>query len=399
MGYDPNDIRPPHRFGDNIVPPSRRPRRTAPPADWLKPGDGLAANPLPMARIVTGFPTLDTATRGGVPTGSATLTLGAPDTGKTGLAMTVADAGERQGFVVIHVCPDGGREAAEIRWAQMMGFNRDKLEERDPEELARFRGAFATRNIYLPDPDLLDGLVPVNTLANIIETARSTFADVKVLLLVDSVQTVKPDAEPRDGPRMRLEAVLGLIEVATNIPGWLIVATSQTNRASRRHKNEDENSDPMTAGMESGAIEHVFELMLFLDGDSAQPEGVRIRVTKNKPGSGRKPIFRLRWDRDRASFSEMDAQILEQQTIDMVEKQAAARRGTLLAAITKEPGLSTGRVIKACRAAGLEARDSDLVRDLQALKRAGLVLEAQKGNGYYWHPATSAQGPLPEGDQ
>jgi hypothetical protein len=364
---------------------------TTPPTDWIRPGDGLASSPKPVARIRTGIPTFNSATRGGPPTGSATLILGAPDAGKTGLAMTIADEAEKQGFVVIHLTPDGGREAAELRWAQMMGLDRQKLEERDPNELTRFRADFASRNVYLPDPDLIDGTKPVNTLTYVIDMAGKVHSGACVLLLIDSLQTVKPDHETHDGGRARVDAVLGHVRRAASISGWIVVATSQTNRASRRHKNEDENSDPMTAGMESGAIEHVFDLMLFLDGDAASTEGVRVRITKNKPGAGRKPIFRLKWDRDKARFSEMDAETLERETTEMVEREAAARRETLLAIVTNEPNLSTAGVLRAARAAEIECRNDTLVLDLQALKRDRLIYDKSIGNGYYWHP-----GPRPD---
>jgi hypothetical protein len=352
------------------------------PIDWLLPGEGLAAHPLPVARIKTGIQTLDDATRGGLPTGTATLVLGAPDAGKTGAAMTIADEAERQGAFVVHLAVDGGREAAEIRWGQMMGFDRRKLEDRNAEECKRFRETFFMRNVFLPDPDLLDGLMPVNTFAHIIEKARTRLHGRKVLLLLDSLQTVRPDEQDHDGPRMRIEAMLGLVRKAANIPGWLVVSTSQTNRASRRHKNDADNTDPMTAGMESGAIEHYFDVMLYLDGDAAGIQGVRVRVTKNKPGAGRKPIFNLSWSKDRARFVQPTAKTFEQETLDMVERNAAEMRDEVLTKLKKEKkALSTAGVVRL-----VTGREVEITKALWKLKELGLVVMVEKG-GYWWSEA------------
>src|SRR5262249_31143861 len=122
------------------------------PDDWIRPGDGLAARPVPMARVslATVMPTLHDFTRGGLPTGSTTGIEGPPDVSKTGLAMTFADAAERQGFVIVHMTDDNGREAAEIRWGQMMGFDRTKLEEGDQTTISAFREIFAKRRVWMP---------------------------------------------------------------------------------------------------------------------------------------------------------------------------------------------------------------------------------------------------------
>jgi KaiC/GvpD/RAD55 family RecA-like ATPase len=292
--------------------PADAAERGRPPADWLRPGEGLAATPLPTVRVLTGIATLDEKTRGGLPAGIAVVLLGGPDAGKTGFAMTVADAAEAKGFVVVHIAADGGREAAEVRWGQAMGFDRAQLEERKLEIVEQFRQAFAKRNIFLPDPDQLDDeMKMVNTLDRVITTTATTWPGSKVLLLVDSLQAVRPDDEQHDGPRLRVNAVLGQVRRAANFR-WLVVATSHTNRSSRRFKREGENADPMTAGMESGAIEHVFELMVELKSDADDPEGVQASIVKNKPGSGAKGRFGLIWDKDRARFAESEADLEEQ---------------------------------------------------------------------------------------
>ncbi len=361
------------------------------PADWLRPGDGLAVRPVPTARVslASVLPTLHSNTRDGVPTGCVMSILGPPDSAKTGTAMEIADAAERQGFIVVHLTNDNGREPAEIRWGQRMGFDRTKLEEGDPETLATFRAAFAKRNVYMPDPDLCDDRIePINTLAHVINQVRLLWPEARVLVLVDSIQTVVPDSGKYDNPRLRVIAVMKLLRQAASIPGWLVVACSQVNRESFKNKKESKNTDPLAAGAESTSIEHGSDLMLYL---SANESGIYAKVTKNKPGAGRKPTFGLLWDKDRAKASEPDAETFAAETL-AIAKQAREQFWTELEAIvTKAPGLSTIRIKKTVKHRGADVAEA---LDAMSAETPPRVRAENRGNGKYWYPSTRAEGLL-----
>jgi hypothetical protein len=351
------------------------------PGDWIRPGDGLASRRAPTARVKTGIPTLDEATGGGIPTGCPVVITGAPDSGKTGFGQCVADRAERDGFVVIHMTNDNGREGPEVRWGQIMGFDRTKLEEGDPVELALFRAAFANRDIYLPDPDLVDAdLRPVNTLKDVIDRGFALWPDRHVLLLPDSIQAIRPDDGDYSGrPRERIAETLRQVRRATNA-GWIVLGPSRTNRASRRHKDDAENTDPMTAALESGEIEHVFDLLLHLDGDADSEKGVRVRITKNKPGAGAKPELRMRWNKARAAFSELDRVEVADFEAREARRKESILREAVLTVVRQDPGLATSRVCKK-----VKGRDSEIVDTLEKLKAERLVRSESVGNGSFWY--------------
>ncbi len=363
--------------------------RAQPPADWFRPGDGLASRPVPMARVSLQavFPTLNSNTRGGVPTGSVTGILGPPDSTKTGIAMEIADTAEQQGFIVIHLTNDNGREPAEIRWGQRMGFDRTKLEEGDPETVAAFRTAFAKRHIYMPDPDLCDdNLEPINTLSHVIDRAKQLWLTVRVLLLVDSVQTVIPDTGRYESPRLRVIAVMNLLRKAANIPGWLVIACSQINREAFKNKKESKNIDPLAAGAESVSIEFGCDLMLYL---TAGEGGFFVRVTKNKPGSGRKPTFGIIWDRDQAKASEPDPETFAAEMLAIAKQARDLFWAELSSIVASQPGLSTIRVKKKVKHRGADVADA---LDAMSAETPPLVRFEKRGNGKYWYPPTKSEG-------
>ena len=359
--------------------------------DWIRPGEALARRPAPMARISLSriLPTLHTATRGGAPTGSVTTIVGGPDVAKTGVAMTIADEAEHQGFVVVHTTDDNGRESAEIRWGQMMGFDRTKLEGGEATELARFRAAFQTRNIWLPDPDLTGkDLAPINTLEHVTAEAKHRFAGQRIMLLVDSITAVHPDAESHDSPRGRVIATMKALRKAANNPGWLVIAPCQANRESFKHRTESKNTDPLTAGAESGSIEFGSDLLLYLSTDE---EGIRARIAKNKPGAGRKPSFRIAWDKDRARASEPDAASFEAEAVKIAEEAREQFWREIEAIVKAMPGLPTSTI-----RARLKRRLTDVTLALQDMARLDppRVRLTRKGNGYFWYAEDASQGTL-----
>jgi KaiC/GvpD/RAD55 family RecA-like ATPase len=371
-----------HQFDAEPGEPAASEANIPAPDDWIQPGAGLAARPVPMARVSlsTILPTLHVATRRGIPTGSVTGIEGGPDTAKTGTATAIADAAEQQGFVVVHMTDDNGREAAEIRWGQMMGFDRTQLEEGDETTVAAFREIFAKRTIWMPDPDAVnERLEQINTLSHVIEEARRRFPDKRVLLLPDSITAVRPDAENYESPRLRVIATMKLLRKAASTSGWLVVAPCQINREAFRNRKESKNTNPITAGAESSSIEFGCDLLIYLSTDD---DGIRALVTKNKPGAGRRPVFRISWNREQARASEPDAASFEAETLKIAEEAREAFWGEVEQVITENPGLSTTAIRNR-----LKRRLTDVtlaLQDMAKLKPPRVRL-VRKGAGYYWY--------------
>jgi hypothetical protein len=373
---------------EEVSPPAIEDRapRGARPDDWIRPGEGLAARVIPTERVslASTFPTLHRNTREGLPTGATVGILGGPDSGKTGVAMTMADVAERQGWTVIHLTNDNGCEPAEVRWGQMMGFDRSKLETGDAQELADFKTTFAARRIWMPDPELVDErLRPINTLQHVIEEGKKRFAGQKVLLLVDSPQVIEPDGKPQREERLRILAVMKLLRSASMIPGWIVVAPTQINREAFKFRNQSKNTRPLTAGAGTAGIEFGFDLMLFLDPEGC-PEGrVGCAVTKNKPGAGRKPQFLIEWDQERARASEPDEGLLEEEALAIAKEEAEKLNQKILAAISGTQGASTHIVKAMVRGPG--CAEKRVETQMQALLREQRLRVEQRGNSSAKH--------------
>ncbi len=373
--------------------PSAAAATAARPEDWLRPGEGLGRRSVPMARVSLSriLPTLHEGTRGGLPTGSVVSLQGPPDAAKTGVAQTIADEAERQGWTVVHFAPDNGREPAEIRYGQLMGFDRTKLEEGDEAELEGFRRAFEARRIFMPDPDLCDEkLEPVNTLAHVMESAKKLFPAERVIFLADSIQTLKPDGERYESPRLQVIATMKLLRKAANNPGWLVIATCQIHREAFKHSKGWKNTVRLAAGAESTSIEFGCDLILFLNPTDS---GISVEVTKNKPGSGRKPTFGIQWDRERARASETDQATFAEEVREMTRRETEKLWSALEAIVAKEAGLSSTRVARLAgrqKAAVLDALDRMATSEPPRIRR----VRTRRGDAWFPVPATAPEALL-----
>jgi KaiC/GvpD/RAD55 family RecA-like ATPase len=284
------------------------------------PGDFLASTPRDLVRLRTGFPTLDQATRGGIPTGIVTTIMGAPHVGKTALATQIGIRAAEGGFLVVVVLKDEGRLAGCIRLGQQMGLDRYRLEEQNPEELARFARALTDRDIRVPDPDHEDC-----SLENLITEAEKHAHGRNVLLIVDALQNVlSTEADEKDSLREAVGAKMALMEDFAK-RGGMVIALSEMNRSAYRNKDAAENIRALAGGAESRSIEYKSRLILSLSGDAE--EIVTVSVEKNSPG-GKRPTINLKFDRTSATFTEIDrdtAEALRDEHAAEEEAQKAAQ--------------------------------------------------------------------------
>ncbi len=261
------------------------------------PAEFLRNEPRNLVRLRTLFPTLDQATRGGIPTGIVTSVLGAPHTGKTALVSQIAIRAASEGYLVVGLFKDEGRFAASVRLGQQLELDRARLENQEDAELQQFEQGLYEREIRLPDADSPDW-----TLERTIEWMDKSKIERPRLLIVDSIQSAYAScAEDKRSLREEIEAKLRLLEGAAK-RGMMVMVTSEMNRAAYRHKDPKDNIKGMAAGAESRAIEYVSRLVVSLEGDAELV--VTATLEKNSPG-GRRPAFKLKFDPATARFREI----------------------------------------------------------------------------------------------
>lgn len=274
---------------------------------WESPADTLRRQKDVSTRYATGIPTVDNLTKGGLPRGRIAVMVGRPGAGKTGLAIQIAaSVAQRHPEVAVGLyLADEGLEAGVIRMAQHLGFDREHLEAAAPEvvqaaaeQLEGYRG-----RIYCLDPDAEDASLEAFL------DGMATRADGRPQLwVIDSAQVVRlaSASSKKLDRRMTVDAVCRLVKAAARRRGAVALLLSQSNRGSYRAKKEDEQSDPLSSGAETGQLEHMADLFLFLapDGD----DRVKAQVPKNRLGRGpRLEPFYMALNRDRATYTELDS--------------------------------------------------------------------------------------------
>lgn len=298
----------------------------------LTAADVLRANPFKgHQRIVTGVPSIDKNTRGGLPIGAVVTFQGKPGTTKTAFAIQVAmKAVREQNAFVIGLFPDEGRVRAAVRVGQNLGFDRDKLEDGDEEELTRLDLALEGLDFWMPDPD--DEHATIEAVSRLLREAIS--AGRPCLLIVDSTQTARVQGINSDSPEAkRVTAVMNALRrIALSLP-CLVLNISQVNRASYRNKKDDDNIDPLAAAAESRAVEFQSEAILHFDGD---PEKIiRIRAPKNRLGD--KFTCKLGFAKTSARLAEIDPEGEAEEQDTAFQKAVAAQKQAILKALRKYP--------------------------------------------------------------
>lgn len=357
---------------------------------WESPADTLRRQKDVSTRYATGVPTVDHLTKGGMPRGRIAVMVGRPGAGKTGLALQVAaSVAQRHPDVAVGLyLADEGLEAGVIRLSQHLGFDREHLEAADPEvirsaseQLEGYRG-----RIHCMDPDAEDA-----SLEAFLDGMAVRADGRPQLWVIDSAQVVRlaAAASKKLDRRMTVDAVCRMVKAAARRRGAVALLLSQSNRGSYRAKKEDEQADPLSSGAETGQLEHMADLFLFLapDGD----DRVKVQVPKNRLGRGpRLEPFHLALNRDRATYTELDSGALAA-AAEADEQIATGKKVKFLVerlqrALKKDGPMSTR---EAKERAGLSSADFRIARE--AMEAEG-ILYAQKregrGGGIEWHLTT-----------
>lgn len=275
-------------------------------------------------RLSTGLPTLDDATRGGIPFGSYCVLTGAPGAAKTTLSVCLLDRFERQGAHCVYLAADESARGILSRLGQLEGFSRAALEEAGDSVRSGFVERAMGRRIWIADPSR-KGLALEDC-----GTFLATLPEPRVMV-IDSLQTARCLAVQ---PRMSaIEKTDAIVEVAKGIAraGAVVIALSEMNKSAYRG---NEQLDDIASNKGSSSIEYGVDLMLTLRADPVTQGLVQARIVKTR--IGKKADLTLQLDLDRADVSE---QLGDQER----HREALVR---VLATINRVPCKSRNEVIR-----------------------------------------------------
>lgn len=253
-------------------------------------------------RLETGLPTLDRALRGGFPLARTAVVGGAPGAGKTTFLLDVAMRWAERGDVLVgFLASDEAATDLMVRIGQRWGFLRDKLESRDPDEVALFRERVEKMGtLFLADAD--EENVTVEEFGA--ELARRAEGRPTVLC-VDSLQTIRCEAtNPKKERREQIDAVVAALKLQARTHRHLTLATSELGRGSYRSEASKEQTNDLAAFKESGGIEYGVQLGLVLRSVAGGAGDVEVTCPKNRIGD-EKPSFLLSIDRRHSTVREV----------------------------------------------------------------------------------------------
>jgi hypothetical protein len=346
---------------------------------WRRPADTLRAFPAPKARFMTPWPSLNKATRGrGIPTNAVVVVQGETDAGKTSMALQFAvHLAQEYGAKVWIYSPDGGEVSTAVRAGGLLGFDLDRLENRDPEEIVRLEQAM--RDLHI---NIVTDSSELANLELVIKEAEEISPDTPHILALDSVQETPPSAEAQPSERDAVIANVRLLRKArqSKVP-WLVIATSEIVKSAFSAKKDALRSRKIAAGSETGKIGYLATVVIHLSGNPAVgPNYGRADVVKNKLGP--KLSYGLKVQEATLALSEIDyAAGAEEDSekakaIEDADRMAMERK--VLAAIDSDkpragyPGISEAKLVKAC---GVSRRNTKLWAAVDSLKCATVIEE------------------------
>lgn len=279
------------------VPPQSDPK----PPPWLSLSEALTRAQDVSQRFLTRIPTLDRVSGGGIPRGRVLLMVGRPGSGKTTLAIQVAVDMAEQGAAVGMLLADEGLNAGAIRVAQRRGYAREQLEAADPDTIQAAAASLRRlENIHCLDPD--DSASNLETFFAGMDQRANGLPQV---WLLDSAQVIRLASSKGAETRIRVKDLAERVKSEGRKRAAVVILLSQSNRGSYRAKKDEDNSDPLASGGESGALEHMADVFLWLA--PAGENRVKALIPKNRVGAG--PVlvpWHLSLDRASATFREID---------------------------------------------------------------------------------------------
>ena len=269
------------------------------PQNWPTPSDRARTLGGVGTQLPTVIDTLNQATRGGPRTGKVVVIGGAPGAGKTTLLVQQAMAWAEAGYFVGFLASDEDAEGLLIRCGQIIGIQREALE----NGTAAARLELADHLETLPNFLLLDADADKVSLEEV-STELARRADGKPsILAVDSIQTTRVlGIEAADSKRARVDMVMLALKRAAK-QGHLVVATCELARGAYRSKNTAEQIDDLAAFKESGDIEYGTTVAMVMRSVPNISNLVDVSMAKNR--LGQKLPFRIELSPDSATFREI----------------------------------------------------------------------------------------------
>lgn len=324
----------------------------------------------PLVHEPTGIAKLDEVTGGGPVYGSRWYLVGAPDAGKTALAVQLADVFARRGILVGILAADEEPTDIVMRLAQRARWSRSQCERRAPDDIDSIADALADLPVRL-----YDGATTIEAAAEDL-AAEALRLGVRALLVVDSVQTVLSTSEGEaTSVREAVTARVRAIRTAASRYSMLVVSTSEMGRHAYRTIEAAETVDDLASAKESGAIEYSARVMLALRSVRGESDLIRVKVAKNKHGPAGDEIF-LALDRRTMTVSECEAPAAE---ADGAAESARSRARTttdaarVASAMAASPGM-TGRELAAAVRAEHGATSRDRIDAAVSALGAAVVL-------------------------
>lgn len=228
----------------------------------------------PLVHIPTGIVALDEMTGGGPVLGTRIYCNGAPNAGKTALAVQVADTWSQCGLVVGILAIDEEPDDLMQRFLQRRGWPRQATELRDPVELDRMERQIAELPIVFYGCEDNIGSAGADL------ARRAKAAGKPAALFVDSIQSA---AEGEDRKAAVAAAVAAARAVASR-HRMIVWCTSEMNRAAYRSSVSAAEQNGMAAGADSRNIEFQARVLLNLTSIAGEGDRIECRVVKNKLG-------------------------------------------------------------------------------------------------------------------
>jgi KaiC/GvpD/RAD55 family RecA-like ATPase len=299
--------------------------------------------------------------------GSFGVLGGAPGSGKTTLLCQIALYRLEAGDHVVLLAADESPDGLLIRLGQLLGLDREALEQGEPEARRALATALRTYSPRLELLDVADGW----TIEDAADSLMITAGESPKFLGVDSIQTARAlGTDTADGPRARADAVVHALKGAAR-HGIFVLATSELARGAYRSNDPAQRSNSLASFKESGSVEYGVDFALVLRSVSGEADLVDVEVAKNRLGS--KPEFRLRLDRTRALFREEGAVQVDPgaEREARLLRERAALREAVLTAVRKPPALA-GREALCER---VPRRRLEVARMLRVLIEEGAVVQ------------------------
>jgi KaiC/GvpD/RAD55 family RecA-like ATPase len=307
----------------------------------------------PVERVTCGVAPIDSACRGGIQFPRRIMIAGAPGAAKTGLTVALLDHFEREGCCVAVLAVDEDADDVMMRFAQMAGFDRDRVEARDDSTVSELTTAFADRRVrFYAGSHTIEAAV-----ANASGWAKAEHR--RLVFAFDSLQTVRAEAAMKaETPRQIVEANVAAIRKLTDEHRFVAIMTSEANRASYRNRDAGETTNDLAAGAESRAIEYGAQLLLMLRTPKDHGDIVHARIAKNRGAD--KGEFWLRLNRDRHTFTPCEEPGLAPE--EQAERAERDRQGNrrrveadariIATFVGREPGMGESELRAAVKAGG-----------------------------------------------